>query len=177
MIVKYRVTPELRVRFKKPFGELVRGSYSQTMTVVREIIAKEAPTMVIAVGDRVSRNLAQYRMNPKLSIIDNKCMRKSIKSKENLLRNVVHVPNPEGTITEEAIAAIASAVGADNQVQIIADGEEDLLTLVTVLKAPDKSLVIYGQPHQGVVIVRVTSEKKTEAAAFLEIMEEVRKAK
>ncbi len=177
MTVRYRVTPELRVRFKKPFGELVRGSYSQTMNAVREIISKEAPAMVISVGDRVSRNLAEYQMNPKLSIIDNKCMRKSIKSKEILSRNVVHVSNPEGTITEEAIAAIASAVGADNQSQIIVDGEEDLLTLVTVLKAPDKSLVIYGQPHEGIVIVRVTSEEKAEAAAFLEVMEEVRKAK
>ncbi len=177
MTVRYRVTPELRVSFKKPFGELVRGSYSQTMNAVREIIAEEAPTMIISVGDRVSRNLKEFQMNPKLSIIDNKCMRKKIKPKETLSRNVVHVSNPEGTITEEAIAAVSSALGADNQVQIIVDGEEDLLTLVTVMYAPEKSLVIYGQPHEGVVVVRVTSEKKAEAAALLELMEDVRKAK
>jgi hypothetical protein len=56
------------------------------------------------------------------------------------------------------------------------DGEEDLLALVAVLYAPEKSLVVYGQPNEGMVVVEVTKEKKTETCKFLEAMK-VRKPK
>jgi uncharacterized protein (UPF0218 family) len=147
------------------------------MNVVREIIAKEAPSAVISVGDRVSRNLEEFHMNPKLTIIDNKCMRKRIRPQKFKQRRVVNVSNPEGTITEEAIAAVKAAIEMDTSAQIIVNGEEDLLTLVTVVYAPENSLVIYGQPREGIVVVRVTSEKKAEAGAFLEGMKKARKAK
>jgi uncharacterized protein (UPF0218 family) len=48
---------------------------------------------------------------------------------------------------------------------------------VTVLYAPENSYVIYGQPREGIVLVRVTEKKKQEVAALLEAMGEVRKAK
>ena len=57
------------------------------------------------------------------------------------------------------------------------DGEEDLLTLIAVLYATEKSFVVYGQPYAGIVIVEVTSEKRAEAAEILKAMESVRKAK
>ena len=177
MVVAYSVTHELRVRFKEPFGELIQGSYSQTMAVVGEIIAKEKPSMMISVGDRVSRNLAEFHLNPKLSIIDNKCMRKRIDPQESNAERAVHVSNPEGTITEEAVAAIRVSFETDKEFQIIVDGEEDLLTLIAVIYAPVKSLVVYGQPREGIVIVRVTPEKKAEAMDFLKAMKNVRKAK
>ncbi len=53
---------------------------------------------------------------------------------------------------------------ADKHVHIIVDGEEDLLTLIAVLVRARRSLVVYGQPHEGIVVVKVTSEKKAEAA-------------
>ena len=177
MVVAYTVTPELRLRFKKPFGELIQGSYSQTMAAVGEIMAKEKPFMLISVGDRVSRNLTEVHLNPKLSIIDNKCMRKRIEPQEFTAKHVVHVSNPGGTITEEAVAAISAVFETDKEFQIIVEGEEDLLTLVAVLYAPVNSLVVYGQPREGIVVVRVTSEKKAEVTDFLKAMKNVRKAK
>jgi len=47
-----------------------------------------------------------------------------------------------------------------------------LLTLVTVSVAPCGSLVVYGQPGVGIVIIRVSEEKKHEAALVLEEMRE-----
>ncbi len=90
---------------------------------------------------------------------------------------VVHVKNPPGTITEEAITAIREALESDKHVHVIVDGEEDLLTLIAVLYAPERSLVVYGQPNEGIVIVKVTPEKKADAAEILKAMETVRKAK
>jgi uncharacterized protein (UPF0218 family) len=103
-------------------------------------------------------------------------MRKKIKPR-TFAAKLFHVKNPQGTITEEAITAIKEALESDDRVHIIADGEEDLLTLVAVLYSPENSLVVYGQPHKGIVVVKVTSEKKAEAAEILKAMKAVRKAK
>ncbi|MGW8288847.1 MAG: GTP-dependent dephospho-CoA kinase family protein, partial [Candidatus Bathyarchaeia archaeon] len=123
------------------------------------------------------RNLIDNKMTPQLSITDNKRMRKRLKPRVFAGTNVVHVKNPQGTITEEAIAAIREALESDGPIHIIVDGEEDLLALVAILYAPEKSLVIYGQPYEGVVVVEATSEKKTETMEILKAMKTVRKAK
>ena len=114
-------------------------------------------------------------MNPQLSITDNKRMRRRIKTRTFTGKNVVHVKNPRGTITEEAITAIKEALESDERVHIIVDGEEDLLTLIAVLYAPEKSLVVYGQPYEGIVVVEITSEKKAEAKKILKTMKQFEK--
>jgi uncharacterized protein (UPF0218 family) len=45
------------------------------------------------------------------------------------------------------------------------------------LYAPENSLIVYGQPYKGIVVVKVTSEKKAEATEILKAMKTVRKAK
>ena len=57
--------------------------------------------------------------------------------------------NPQGTITKEAVAAIKEAIDKNEHTHIVVDGEEDLLTLIAVLYAPENSFVVYGQPHTG----------------------------
>ncbi|MDI6805914.1 MAG: DUF359 domain-containing protein, partial [Candidatus Bathyarchaeia archaeon] len=59
----------------------------------------------------------------------------------------------------------------------IVDGEEDLLTLIAVLYAPQNSFVVYGQPYEGIVVVKVTPEKKAEVSEILKTMETARKTK
>jgi uncharacterized protein (UPF0218 family) len=177
MAVLYRVTQELRGKLKAPFGMLIHGSFAETMDEMEKIVEREKPPRIVSVGDRVSRNLYERKMNPQLAVIDNKCMRKSIKPKVFAAETVVQVMNPPGTITEGAIGAIRAALESDRRVQIIVDGEEDLLTLIAVLYAPEKSLVVYGQQYEGIVVVRVTPEKKAEAVGILKAMEVIRKAK
>ncbi len=176
MALAYSVTPELRVRFKEPFGTLLRGSFAETMGKMDAIVKREKPPMIVSVGDTVSRNLHEHQLNPHLSITDNKCMRKKIKPRI-FTAKLFHVRNPRGTITEEAITAIKEALESDERAHMIVDGEEDLLVLIAVLYAPEKALVVYGQPCEGIVVVKVTSGKKAEATEFLKAMKTVRKAK
>ncbi len=177
MAIAYSVTPELRVKLKEPFGMLIQGSFDETMRKMYSIVKREKPPKIVSVGDTVSRNLHAYQMNPQLSITDNQRMRKRVKQEVFTGKNVVHVENPQGTITEEAITAVREALESDEYVHIIVDGEEDLLALIAVLYAPEKSLVVYGQPYEGIVVVEVTSEKKAEAMEILKAMKTVRKAK
>ena len=177
MAIAYSLTPELRVKLKEPFGILIRGSFAETMDKMENIVKREKPPRIVSVGDTVSRNLHEHELNPQLSITDNKRMRRRVKPRTFTGKNIVHVRNPQGTITEEAITAIREALESNERFHIIVDGEEDLLALIAVLYAPENSLVVYGQPYEGIVVIKVTSEKKAGAKKILKAMKTVRKAK
>jgi hypothetical protein len=177
MPIAYIVTPKLRTKLKEPFGTLIQGTFSETMNKLETIAESEKPPRIISVGDTVSRNLHEHGVNPQLSITDNKRMRKRIQPRIFPAKSVFRVKNPQGTITEEAITAIHEALESGEQTQIIVDGEEDLLTLIAVLHAPEGSLVVYGQPYKGIVVVKVTPEKKAKVMEILKAMKIARKAK
>jgi len=44
------------------------------------------------------------------------------------------------------------------------DGEEDLAVIPCVLMAPEGSLILYGQPGEGVVLVETDKVKETAKA-------------
>ena len=178
MAVIYCVTSELRKKFKEPFGLLLVGNFSETMTKLKVILEKEKPPVIVSVGDTVSRNLHSHGLKPSLSVTDNQSMRRRVKPSVFENTKIVHVKNPQGTITREAFAAVQKALekSVESHVHVVVDGEEDLLTVVAVLHAPEGSLVVYGQPYKGIVVVKVTPEKKAEAKALLKAMA-VRKAK
>jgi len=164
------IPPVIRDKLKKPWGKLLRGSFDKTTNEIRLIIKEENSPCVITVGDVVSKNLVEGGIHPKLLVVDNKVMRTNVKSLSLPEGEEVHVKNPPGTITREAIKAIREAFKTDRIVKIIVDGEEDLLTLVAVLYAPENSIVVYGQPGEGAVVVKVTKDKKDEAADILKAM-------
>jgi uncharacterized protein (UPF0218 family) len=171
MAVRHYLTPELRKALKQPLGTLIRGSFVDTIKRLKEMVEKENPTSIISVGDTVSKNLAENGFSPKLYIIDNKCMRRSTKPFKLPADRTVYVTNPRGTITDQAEQAIEAALKETEQVKIVVKGEEDLLTLVAIAHAPEDSYVIYGQPHEGIVVVEVTPDKKTEITSILNSME------
>ena len=177
MTVKLLLTPQLRTTLKQPLGILVRGSFFETMKRLKDMVTQERPPGIIAVGDTVSKNLVKSGFSPKLLIIDNKSKRKSTKPAKLPAEKIICVANPQGTITEEAEAAIEDALKGDQQVNIVVDGEEDLLTLVAIAHASENSYVIYGQPDEGIVVVKVTATKKAEVARIFDSMEKPSKAK
>ncbi len=170
MTIVYTITPELRTKFKEPFGTLIQGSFDKTMGKMKALVDEEKPPRTISVGDVVSRNLHEHNIHPQLTIIDTKFLRNQNMPEKVSVEKTVHVNNPKGTITEEAIFAIKEALEKNEHTHIVVDGEEDLLTLIAVLYAPENSFVVYGQPYSGIVVVKVTSEKKAQAKEFLEAM-------
>jgi len=155
---------------------LIQGSFSETIRKFKDVVEKEEPPKIISVGDTVSKNLVKNNILPQLSIVDNRVMRKSIKPVALGADETVTVENPPGTITEEALTAIQEAMESSRRVKIVVDGEEDLLTLIAVLHAPEDSFIVYGQPREGVVVVKATREKKAEMAEILKAMESVSKS-
>lgn len=170
MFTIYALNEKIVEKFKQPFGLLIKGTASETSQYLKELFGKEKPTKIITVGDKVSRNLSDRGISVQLSIIDNKSMRKRVKPLVLGQKTLLKVKNPPGTITEEAIFVIRKALHSQKQVSIVVEGEEDLLALPAVLYAPENSAVIYGQPYVGVVVVKVTPEKKEEARKLLDEM-------
>jgi uncharacterized protein (UPF0218 family) len=143
------------------------------MKRLKEIVEKEKPPKIISVGDTVSRNLHSYDVIPQISIVDNKTMRKKLRPQIFPNKEIVRIKNPQGKITSESIWAIRNSLRSKRQVQIIVDGEEDLLTLIVAVYAPENALIIYGQPNEGIVVVKITSEKKVEAKNIWKMMKAV----
>jgi len=171
MTVIYTVTPELRLKLKEPFGILITGTFSETMSKLADIIKNENPPKVVSVGDIVSKNLHSHKIIPQLAITDNKSMRRKVKEQIFQKKSVIKIRNPQGVITEEAIMAIQKALKGEKQVHILVEGEEDLLALIAILYVPENSIIIYGQPNKGIVVVKVTNDKRAETEKILKVME------
>lgn len=135
------------------------------------LIEESKPAKIVAVGDRVSGNILKSGLRLDLAIVDNKVMRKPIKPLKISVDRTLHVSNPAGTLTDEACQAIKKAVSQEGRVKISVEGEEDLLALAAVLAAPEGSLVVYGQPKRGIVIIFVTDDSKKRVQAIVDRME------
>jgi hypothetical protein len=140
------------------------------MAKLKELITQEKPTRIISVGDVVSNNLHDYGIHPQLTVIDNISLRDQVMPQRQTVEKTIYVKNPQGTITQQAIDAIKTAIEKNEHTHIVVDGEEDLLTLVAVLYAPLGSFVVYGQPHVGVVVVKVSEDAKARVKTLLKAM-------
>jgi len=175
MTTRYLLTPELRKRLQKPIGTLLQGSPKETIRKLKDLTDQENPPMIISVGDSISKNLTRSNIFPELSIVDNKVMRRKIQPITLKADKTLYARNPPGTITDEAITTIKEAIKHNGHVKIVVDGEEDLLTLVAALYAPKNSFVVYGQPLEGIVVVKVTNQKKKEVTEIMKAMEKFEK--
>ncbi len=161
----------MREKLKAPLGLLIQGSFDETMKKLKELIEKERPSMVISVGDSVSDNMMKHGISLQVLIVDNKVMRDPIQPIVADADQTLHLKNPPGTLTEEAWTIIRKASSGKGRTKVLVDGEEDLLTLVAVLCAPENSLVVYGQPHEGIVVVKVTEKTREKMRRIVDAME------
>ncbi len=157
-------------------GLLIQGSFDETMKKLKELIAKEKTSKIISVGDTVSESMIKHGVPTQVLIVDNKVMRKPVQPIAVDANQTLYVKNPPGTLTEEAWDAVRATLGGKRRTKVLVDGEEDLLTLVAVLYAPKNSLVVYGQPRKGIVVVKVTEEAREIARRIVNEMEESSKS-
>jgi GTP-dependent dephospho-CoA kinase len=153
---------EERSAFKTPFGDI----YSQVKDLKNTLEKyKNKQQLIISIGDATTINLHKIGILPDISIIDNQIGRKktSKENKINFYDNVqLHAENPPGTITTEMWQTITKAFGlikSGFNVLIVVDGEEDLAVLPCVIIAPPGSVLLYGQPGEGVVHCEVDKYK------------------
>ena len=98
-------------------------------------------------------------------------MRKSVDPIE-FFRDFVIVPNPPGTISAEAQLILYEAVKKCKTLAVIVEGEEDLLVLPLMVHMPLGSVIIYGQPCKGMVVITLTEEQRNWAIQFMDAMQQ-----
>ncbi|WP_236626996.1 GTP-dependent dephospho-CoA kinase family protein [Palaeococcus pacificus] len=164
----------MREELKEPLGELIKGEIPQPYLESLEKF-KSAPYL-ITVGDVVTENVVNLGLEPNVAIYDYKTEREAYMPKVEGKAIAMTVHNPPATITKALLNAIKKSVELikrGREVHIKVCGEEDLATIPAVIYAPLGSLVIYGQPNEGVVLIKVTPEKKLRFAKLLRRMEVV----
>jgi len=171
-VTTYILPEKLRKSLSRPIGDLLRGSDIDLHRVLRELVANEKPPKLILVGDTFSRRAYQGGIRPDVVIVDNIEKRKPAEKYPYPEGEVIHARNQAGMIEPEARLAVERAVrGEAARVEI--DGEEDLLALIAAKSAPIGSLIVYGQPNEGVVIVKISKETKSRVDEILKQMNSV----
>jgi GTP-dependent dephospho-CoA kinase len=166
LILKKNLMPE----FKKPFGKLYTSLDDARISLSEDSI-------LISVGDVTTRNLLDSGLVPDIGIVDHKIERKPSESKISYDAVVLHAKNPAGIITDELWKTIKDGLEvvqkSKKHVLIVVDGEEDLSVVPCILESPKNSLILYGQPGEGVVLVEVDRAKHM-AEYLIKKFEEVR---
>lgn len=157
----------MRRELKESWGDLI----AETKLVHQTKYAKE----VIAVGDMTALTLNRYGIPIRLAVVDFKTKREDLahlKAKISEIGDrIISVDNPAGMITTDLWDAVEEALRAHEDkeacrgrgrggVRIEVRGEEDLATIPCILLAPEGAVVVYGMPDKGLVVVKITSDKK-----------------
>ncbi len=171
----------LKSRLKVPHGTLYAGCGREAITSLKAQLGAEKTAMVIAVGDITTCNLIESGVLPDICIVDHLTCRTAVSDEVvKCIHNPDHgyvevaVKNPAGTITLDLVACIKDAVQSEekDRTLIFVHGEEDLAVMPAVVLAPLSSIVIYGQPSSGCVLINVTREKKKEIRELLKEMKQ-----
>lgn len=165
------VPASLREKLKKPLGILIKGTKQEILHKIKNIIKSVNARKIITVGDMVSNDLTAAGIYVDLCIIDEKTLRKKYKIKIPAKLKLT-LKNPAGTLNINSFNKIKKALKSNMKTLILVEGEEDLLTIPSVIVAPKNSIVIYGQPNEGVVLIKVKNSKKKKFNEFIKMMGE-----
>ncbi len=163
-----KLPDSLREQLKIPLGILLPESQADKNNIQKYLSEN---SYIITVGDRTTEKMIGFGLIPSLQIIDGQEKRK--KREPPKLENATEltVDNPAAEITPQSISLIKEAFTLQSPVRLLVNGEEDLLVLPVCVHAPDNAIVLYGQPNEGLVIVKITPEIRNKVQTLLDLME------
>ncbi len=163
-----KLPDDLRDQLKTPLGNLISDNDPNKENIIKKISAE---SVIITVGDRTTENMLQLGLKPQIQIIDGLEKRSECAvPADDIINTKLSCKNPPGEITEESIQVIQKAFSSEPPVRITVDGEEDLLVIPVCIHAPENSVVMYGQPNEGLVIVTITPEIRAKVQKILDVM-------
>ena len=164
-----KLPDSLRDQLKIPLGYLIPESQVNKSNIQKHL---QKNSYIITVGDRTTEKMIAYGLTPSLQIIDNYEKRvKREPTKNNSTSTEFTCNNPAAEITTQSIDVIKKAFASKAPVRLTVVGEEDLLVIPVCIYAPENSIVLYGQPNEGLVVVKVTPEIRNKTQRLLDLME------
>lgn len=143
--------------FKTPLGVLIKNN-KVSLDSLSQYLKSE---LIISVGDATTDRLLELGVVPAIQIVDGRERRVERDLPLENYAKVVKCNNPAGTISIESINAFKEALVSEKPVRIVVDGEEDLLGAVVLALAPDSAVMLYGQPLEGLVVVKINGETRS----------------
>jgi len=153
--------------FKKPAGILIKNEKISLDSLSPYLKTQ----LIISVGDATTEKLLSLGIVPSVQIVDGKEQREKRKLPEKNYTTEIKCANPAGGISNDAIDAVKKALVSEKPVRITVDGEEDLVGAVVLAFAPDDSVMFYGQPLEGLVVVTINKESRSR---FAEVINRIR---
>lgn len=162
-----KLPDSLRDQLKIPLGILLPIGQDNKENIKKHLSDN---SYIITVGDRTTEKMIDFNLIPSLQIIDG--LEKRQKREFPKLGNAseLTIDNPPAEITLQSIEIIKKAFTMNSPVRLTVNGEEDLLVLPVCIHAPENSVVLYGQPNQGLVCVQITTEIRNKAQTLLNLM-------
>ena len=162
-----KLPDSLRDQLKIPLGILLPIGQDNKRNIQKYLSDN---SYIITVGDRTTEKLIDFDLIPSLQIIDG--LEKRIKRDIIKLGDAfeLKIDNPAAEITLQSIEIIKKAFTMNSPIRLTVNGEEDLLVLPVCIHAPENSVILYGQPHKGLVLVEITTEIRNKAQALLDLM-------
>lgn len=156
---------DLRSALKEPAGPLFTEA---------DVLLEESGTPLLTVGDVVTYHVIQAGRTPEVALVDEQTERTAVE--EEIAATIathdgfeceLTASNPAATLTAALLDTLQVAIDRPDATLIAVDGEEDLATLPAVVVAPAGASVVYGQPGEGMVHVRVNAETRAEMRELL----------
>jgi uncharacterized protein (UPF0218 family) len=159
-----RLPEDARGAFKDPMGPV---------TTDAEALLASAGDPLIAVGDVVTYPLLAAGRRPDLAVVDERTERTAVDDEvaAAIPEADVVVANPAATLTADLLGALRDGLASDEPTVLRVEGEEDLATLPVVLAAPEGATVVYGQPGEGMVRVRVDADARARVRELFDLLE------
>jgi GTP-dependent dephospho-CoA kinase len=150
---------------KLPFGTLIP---EKQVTKQKVASVLKGARQIIAVGDATTERLAGFEIIPDVAVIDGKERRSKRSYPASYNARELRCANPAGTISKDAVKVLHDALKTSPPVRVLVDGEEDMLALPVFAMAPEGSAVLYGQPLEGLVVVKITPAKRKQAKDLMD---------
>ena len=159
-----KLPENLREQLKTPLGILLKDTSKEN--ILNHLTEN---SFIITVGDATTEKMLKFNLIPSLSIIDGFEKRKK-RNPPSGNATKLFCDNPAGEISIQSINTIKDALKTKPPVQIMVNGEEDLLVIPVCVYAPQNAIILYGQPNEGLVIVKITQEIRNKTQELLNLM-------
>ena len=152
--------PQYLLELKPPMGQLCKHEQ------IIDVLDQHKPNFISVVGDASLDFFISHKLDFDLAVIDGFTKRMTFTHTNLPQINTLTATNPAGKITKDAVMALKYGLESPPSLVRI-DGEEDLLSLALILLQPLGSVVCYGQPDEGMVLVEVNPQSKAKWYQFL----------
>ncbi|MEK6981317.1 MAG: DUF359 domain-containing protein [Candidatus Micrarchaeota archaeon] len=148
------INSSIRKELKRPFGKV----YADLQEI--KIISKRYK--IISVGDISTLALLALGVKPYVGVFDLKYMRRDLPKiyvdvMKKSFGKMVKYKNPAGTLSKKLINDAKELL--KHHCGVLIEGEEDITALAFMNQMPKNYVLVYGQPHKGIVLVK--NDQKT----------------